>query len=278
MFEPTWNRRYVDNVQITVAEDIGIEGRGEFYEQTGTVRDMVQTHLLQVLTFVAMEPPISFDPDRLRDEKVKVLRATHVCVPDKVVRGQYVGYRNEPGVASNSQTETFVAMELEIENWRWAGVPFLLRTGKKLARKVTEISMSWRDVPYNVFKGTGATPLGRDHLSIRVQPNEGISMDFNVKRPGPGFAFDQAQLDFDYEETFHTRLVDSYELLILEAMKGDHTLFTREDEVERAWEILMPLLEGPPRVKFYEPGSWGPDEAEALIAPRHWHVTPQRQE
>jgi glucose-6-phosphate 1-dehydrogenase len=278
MFEPTWNRRYVDNVQITVAEDIGIEGRGEFYEQTGTVRDMVQTHLLQVLTFVAMEPPISFDPDRLRDEKVKVLRATHVCVPDKVVRGQYVGYRNEPGVASNSQTETFVAMELEIENWRWAGVPFLLRTGKKLARKVTEISMSWRDVPYNVFKGTGATPLGRDHLSIRVQPNEGISMDFNVKRPGPGFAFDKAQLDFDYEETFHTRLVDSYELLILEAMKGDHTLFTREDEVERAWEILMPVLEGPPRVKFYEPGSWGPDEAEALIAPRHWHVTPQRQE
>jgi glucose-6-phosphate 1-dehydrogenase len=260
-------------VQITVAEERGIEGRGSFFEQTGTVRDMVQTHLFQVLTFVAMEPPISFDPDRLRDEKVKVLRAMNPVEPAKVVRGQFVGYRNEPDVASGSQADTYAALEVEIENWRWAGVPFFLRTGKAMRRKVTEITLSFKDVPFNVFKGTDATPSGRDHLSIRVQPNEGISMDFNVKRPGPGLDFDRGRMDFDYQSAFHTKLVDSYELLILEAMEGDHTLFTREDEVERAWEVLMPVLEAPPSVDFYEPGSWGPKAADALIAPRVWHIT-----
>jgi glucose-6-phosphate 1-dehydrogenase len=234
---------------------------------------MVQTHLFQVLTFVAMEPPISFDPDRLRDEKVKVLRAMNSVDPAKVVRGQFVGYRNEPDVASASQADTYAALEVEIENWRWAGVPFFLRTGKAMRRKVTEITLSFKDVPFNVFKGTDATPAGRDHLSIRVQPNEGISMDFNVKRPGPGLDFDRGRMDFDYQTTFRTKLVDSYELLILEAMEGDHTLFTREDEVERAWEVLTPVLEAPPSVDFYEPGSWGPKAADALIAPRLWHIT-----
>jgi glucose-6-phosphate 1-dehydrogenase len=274
MFEPIWNRRYVDNVQITVAEDIGIEGRGAFYEQTGALRDMVSTHLLQVLTFAAMEPPVSFEPNRLRDEKVKVLQAMKECSPDRVVRGQYVGYRNEPDVAPHSHTETYVALELEIDSWRWAGVPFFLRTGKMLKRKLTEVSLSFRDVPYNVFKGTEASPAMRDHLTFRIQPNEGILVDFNVKRPGLGMELEVAQMGFDYQSSFHVPLVDAYELLILEAMHGDHTLFTREDEVERAWEILMPVLENPPRVRFYEPGSWGPEDADEMIAPRRWHVCP----
>ncbi len=274
MFEPIWNRRYVDNVQITVAEDIGIEGRGAFYEQTGTIRDMVQTHLFQVMTILAMEPPVSFDPDRLRDEKVRVLRSMSSVDPKKVVRGQYVGYRNEPDVAPRSQAETFAALQVEIDNWRWADVPFNLRTGKMLARKVTESSLSFRHVPYNVFRGTDTTPLGRDALAIRIQPDEGISLHLNIKKPGLGFDLDRARLDFDYQRTFATPIIEAYETLILEAMEGDHTLFTREDEVEEAWRVLMPLLDYPPPVEFYEPGSWGPPEADVLILPRHWHVTP----
>jgi glucose-6-phosphate 1-dehydrogenase len=224
-----------------------------------------------------MEPPVSFEPNRLRDEKVKVLHAMSVCQPGKVVRGQFVGYRNEPDVAKDSQAETFVAMEVEIDNWRWAGVPFFLRTGKMLKRKLSEVSLSYSDVPYNVFKGTDASGGARDHLTFRIQPNEGISLDFNVKRPGGGMQLDIAELDFDYDRRFKAPLVEAYELLLVEAMKGDHTLFTREDEVERAWEVLTPILEDPPRVRFYEPGSWGPDEADALVAPRHWHVTPARE-
>jgi glucose-6-phosphate 1-dehydrogenase len=274
MFEPIWNRRYIDDVQITVAEEIGIEGRGAFFDQTGAIRDMLQTHLFQVLTFVAMEPPVSFEPDRLRDEKVKVLRSMKPCSPRKVVRGQYAGYREEPDVSNDSRTETFVAAEVEIDNWRWAGVPFFLRTGKRLKRKLSEISLSFRDVPYNVFEGTDASPPGPSRLVIRIHPNEGISLDLNVKKPGPGLELDRARLDFEYEEAFRTPLLGAYELLILEAMEGDHSLFTREDGVERAWEVLMPVLEDLPPVVRYEPGSWGPAEADELILPRHWHVSP----
>jgi glucose-6-phosphate 1-dehydrogenase len=277
MFEPIWNRRYIDNVQITVAEEIGIEGRGEFFDQTGTLRDMVQTHLLQMLTFVGMEPPVSFDPDRLRDEKVKVLRSMHVCLRDNVVRGQYRGYREEPEVARDSQTETYAALKLEIDNWRWAGVPFYLRTGKNLRRKLTEITLSFRDVPYNVFKGTEAVPPGRDHLTIRVQPDEGITIGLNIKKPGPGMELDRAALEFDYDTAYQGGLLEAYEYLIIEAMEGDHTLFTRQDEVERAWEVLEPVLVNPPPVVEYDPGSWGPVEADDLVLPRHWHVT-QRSE
>jgi glucose-6-phosphate 1-dehydrogenase len=278
MFEPIWNRRYVDNVQITVAEEIGIEGRGSFYEETGTIRDMVVTHLFQVATVLAMEPPVSFDPDRLRDEKVRVLRSMQPVDPERVVRGQYVGYRQEPDVASDSQAETYAAMQVFVDNWRWAGVPFNMRTGKNLKRKVTELSLSFRHVPYNVFRGAETTPPGRDALAIRVQPNEGISLHLNIKKPGIGFELDRAELDFDYQSAYRTPLIEAYETLILEAMAGDHTLFTRSDEVERAWEVIQPVLEDPPPVTFYEKGSWGPEEADELILPRHWHVTPPPEE
>jgi glucose-6-phosphate 1-dehydrogenase len=277
MFEPIWNRRYIDNVQITAAEEIGIEGRGSFYEETGTLRDMVQTHLFQVMTFIAMEPPVSFDPDRLRDEKVRVLRSMQPVDPKKVVRGQYVGYRDEADVPKDSQADTFAALQVEIDNWRWAGVKFNLRTGKKLKRKQTEISLSFRHVPYNVFRGTDATPLGRDALIIRVQPNEGITFAINIKRPGVGLELDRAEVHFDYGESYQQPLIEAYETLLLEAMEGDHTLFTREDEVERAWEVLEPVLKDPPEVELYEPGSWGPEAAEELILPRHWHLTPEAQ-
>jgi glucose-6-phosphate 1-dehydrogenase len=278
MFEPIWNRRYIDNVQITAAEEIGIEGRASFYEETGTLRDMVQTHLFQVLTFVAMEPPVTFDPDRLRDEKVRVLRSMQPIDPKGVVRGQYVGYRDEPDVPDDSQADTFAALQLEVDNWRWAGVKFNLRTGKKLRRKQTEISLSFKEVPYNVFRGTDATPLGRDALIMRVQPNEGITLALNIKKPGVGLELDRAELHFNYGESYSGPLIEAYETLLLEAMEGDHTLFTREDEVERAWEILDPVLKDPPPVEFYEPGTWGPEEADALVLPRHWHLTPEDEE
>ncbi len=272
MFEPVWNRRYIDNVQITVAEDIGIEGRGAFYEETGSLRDMIQTHLFQTLTFVAMEPPVSLDPDRLRDEKVRVLRSMKPVAPDHVVLGQYVGYRNEEGVSPTSQTPTYSALRIEIDNWRWAGVPFFVRTGKRLERKMTEISLAFRPVPYNLIETT-AEPPGKDALTFRVQPDEGISIHLNIKRPGSGMELQRAELDFDYDE-MGSPLLDAYETLLLEAMEGDHTLFLREDEVERAWEVLEPVLSDPPTVDFYEPGSWGPREAVRLIHPWHWHVTP----
>jgi glucose-6-phosphate 1-dehydrogenase len=274
MFEPIWNRRYIDHVQITVAEKIGIEGRGPFYEQVGNIRDMISTHLFQVMTFVAMEPPVSFAPDRLRDETVKALRSTDISSPDRVIRGQYEGYREEPGVASDSTTETFSAMELDIDNWRWAGVPFFLRTGKGLAEKCSEITLKFKKVPFNVFRGSDMDLPMRDHLTVRVQPNEGITIGFNVKQPGPGMHLGRAAMDFDYDEAFaHTELADAYELLLLEAMRGDHSLFIRQDGVERAWEILEPVLEQPTPVCFYERGSWGPQEAEELIRPRKWHVS-----
>jgi glucose-6-phosphate 1-dehydrogenase len=277
MFEPIWNRRYVQHVEVTVAEDIGVEGRGAFYEQTGAIRDMVQTHLFQVVTFVAMEPPVSFDPDRLRDEKVRVLRSMQPVDPGRVVRGQYRGYREEPDVAEDSETETFAALRIDIDNWRWAGVPFYLRTGKHLKRKVTEVVLCFREVPYNVFRGTEATALPSDDLVMRIQPNEGITLSLNMKKPGLGFQLDRVDLEFDYEETYRSPLLEAYEVLLLEAMQGDHSLFLREDEVERAWEVLAPVLDRPPPVVPYEPGSWGPEEADALILPGRWHLTSPRE-
>jgi glucose-6-phosphate 1-dehydrogenase len=274
MFEPIWNRRYIDHVQITVAESIGIEGRGTFYEETGAIRDIVSTHLFQVMTFLAMEPPVAFEPDRLRDETVKVLRATQTCDPGRVVRGQYVGYRDEEGVESDSTVETFAAMELAVDNWRWADVPFFLRTGKALKQKVSEITLKFRKVPFNLFRGMEMERAKRDHLTIRIQPDEGITVALNAKRPGPGMRLGRATMEFDYAEDFaHEEIADAYELLLLEAMRGDHSLFIRKDGVERAWEILEPVLERPAPVHAYESETWGPPEADALIAPRKWHVT-----
>jgi glucose-6-phosphate 1-dehydrogenase len=224
-----------------------------------------------------MEPPVSLDPDRLRDEKVRVLRSMAPIQPEQVVLGQYVGYRNEVGVAPASQTPTYAALKIEIDNWRWAGVPFFIRTGKRLERKVTEIALAFRPVPYNLVD-TGAEPPGKDALTFRVQPDEGISIHLNMKRPGPGLDLERAELDFDYGRAFRTPLLEAYETLLLEAMEGDHTLFLREDEVERSWEVLEPVLRTPPRVEFYEPGSWGPPGADPLIAPWHWHVTPPAEE
>jgi glucose-6-phosphate 1-dehydrogenase len=273
LFEPIWNRRYLDHVQITVAESIGIENRGAFYEGTGAIRDMVATHLLQLMTFLAMEPPVSFEPDRLRDETVKALRAAKRIDPARVVRGQYDGYRSEPGVNDHSNVETFAAMEVEIDSWRWSDVPFYLRTGKGLASKVSEVTLKFRKVPYNVFRGTDVDLPRRDHLTVRIQPNEGITIAVNAKKPGPGLDLGRVTMDFDYEREFHTQIVDSYELLLLEAMEGDHTLFLRQDGVERAWELLDPVLKRPGAVVPYPRGSWGPEDADKLIAPRRWHIS-----
>ena len=274
LFEPLWNRRYVDHVQLTVAEDIGIEGRGAFYERTGALRDMVQTHLFQVLTFLTMEPPPSFDPEQLRDEKVKVLRGVRPIDPANVVRGQFRGYRDEERVAADSDVETFLAMRLEIENWRWAGVPFFLRTGKRLQRRQAEATVVFRDIPHLIFERLGMGPSESNRLTIRLQPDEGISLAFTVQRPGVGIQLEPASLEFDYRRAFQTPLVEAYELLLLEAMRGDPTLFTRSDGVERAWEILQPLLDDPPPLLEYGPGSWGPGAADELIAPRRWWMRP----
>ncbi len=273
MFEPIWNRRYIEHVQVTVAEAIGIEGRGAFYEQTGAIRDMVSTHLFQMMTFLAMEPPVSFEPDRLRDETVKVLRAAQPIDPADVVLGQYDDYRAEQGVAEGSNTETFVALKLELDNWRWADVPFYLRTGKGLAQKVTEITLKFRRVPFNIFRETDVASIPRDHLTIRVQPNEGITLAVNAKQPGPGLKLGRVTMDFDYEKEFTSQIVDAYELLLLGAMEGDQTLFIRQDGVERAWQLLEPVMNAQPAVHPYARGTWGPPEADALLGSRKWHIS-----
>jgi glucose-6-phosphate 1-dehydrogenase len=273
LFEPVWNRQYVDHVQFTVAEEIGIEGRGRFYERVGALRDMVQTHLLQVLTFLAMEPPPSFDPDCVRDEKVKVLRSIPPVQPERVVRGQYRGYRDEENVPPDSEVETFVALRLEIDNWRWAGVPFFLRAGKRLAERRAEAIIEFKEIPHMIFRQLGMEHLEPNRLTLRIQPDEGVSLSFAVQKPGAQIQLDRASLDFRYGTAFDTPLVEAYEILLLEAMRGDHMLFTRQDGVERAWEILQPILDVPPKTREYEPGSWGPSEADDLIAPERWITT-----
>ena len=283
IFEPLWNRRYVDHVQITVAESIGIEGRGSFYEQTGASRDVLQNHLLQLVSLVAMEPPARFEADALRDEKVKVLRAITTERPDgspSVVRGQYgpgwvsakpvPGYREEEEVDPTSETETFVAARLTIDDWRWSGVPFYVRTGKRLPKRASEIAIQYREVPHRLFAEGDVGPEP-NLLAIRIQPDEGIMLRFGAKVPGLGLDVRSVTMDFTYGSAFSVDLPDAYETLILDALQGDASLFTRADEVEEAWSIVDPVIESwaelpPPPFPNYEAGTWGPAAADDLLA------------
>ena len=272
IWERVWNRDAVDHVQITVAESIGVEGRAGYYEQAGAIRDLLQNHILQVLAFLAMEPPRALVDESFRDEKVKLLQAMRPIDPADVVRGQYDGYRAESGVHPESQTETFVAAKLWIDNWRWDGVPFYVRHGKKLPERNTEIAVYLRQAPDVLFRELEIEHIPSNHLTIRVQPDEGISLAFQAKVPGPGYALQTVRMDFDYDRSFMHALAEAYERLLHDAMNGDHTLFTREDGVERAWEIVTPALEQPSPLFPYEQGSWGPAQADELLAPHHWHL------
>jgi glucose-6-phosphate 1-dehydrogenase len=283
IFEPIWNRRYIDHVQITVAESIGIEGRGAFYEETGASRDFLQNHLLQLLSLVAMEPPTTFEADALRDEKVKVIRAITELSPDQVrrdvVRGQYgpgwvtaqpvAGYRAEPDVDPLSETETFVAARLTVDDWRWSGVPFYLRMGKRLPKRATEIAIQFKDVPHRLFRDSATDPEP-NLLAMRIQPDEGIMLRFGAKVPGLGIDVRNVTMDFTYGSAFQTDSPDAYETLILDALLGDASLFTRADEVEEAWSIVDPIIDAwaampPPDFPNYEAGTWGPETADDLI-------------
>jgi glucose-6-phosphate 1-dehydrogenase len=272
IWERVWNRDAVDHVQITVAESIGVEGRADYYERSGAIRDLLQNHILQVLAFLAMEPPRALEDESFRDEKVKLLQAVRPIDPADVVRGQYRGYRAERGVDPASETETFVAAKLYIDNWRWDGVPFYVRHGKKLPERDTEIAVYLRQAPDVLFRELEVDHIPSNHLTIRIQPDEGISLAFQAKVPGPGYELQTVRMDFDYDTSFMHALAEAYERLLHDAMNGDHTLFTREDGVERAWEIVTAVLEHPSPLCFYEPGSWGPPEADELLAPRHWHL------
>ncbi len=272
LWERIWNRDAVDHVQFTVAEAIGVEGRAAYYEEAGAIRDLIQNHMLQVLAFLTMEPPRSLDPEAFRDEKVKVLRTIRPISPRDLVRGQYEGYLSEPGVAMDSTVETFAAVELHMENWRWAGVPFFLRHGKHLPERSTQISVVFKPAPAYLFRGAGVAHMPPDHLTIRIQPDEGISFSFQAKEPGPGYELQEVEMDFSYGESFKVKPAEAYERLIHDAMEGDHTLFTREDGVEASWEIVSKILAKPGPVHPYEQGSWGPKEADELISPRTWHL------
>ncbi len=296
IFEPIWNRRYVDHVQITVAEELGVEHRGGYYEEAGALRDMVPNHLFQLLALVAMEPPNSFAADAVRNEKAKALQAIQPPTPEEVltrtVRGQYgagtmpdgeavPAYREEPGVEPESRTETFVALKLLIDSWRWAGVPFYLRTGKRMAARVTEIVVQFRRPPFMLFRETPVEHLEANRLVIRVQPEEGISLTFSAKVPGPVLRMGSVNMDFSYAEQFGSSPATGYETLLYDCMKGDATLFQRADNVEAAWSVVAPILDLwqalPPRsFPNYDSGTWGPAEAERLMTQdgRRWASGP----
>jgi glucose-6-phosphate 1-dehydrogenase len=278
LFEPIWNRNFIDHVQIDVPETLSLGKRAGFYEATGAYRDMVVTHLFQILAFMAMEPPTALEPAPITEEKNKVFRSMLPIHPSDVVRGQYSGYRSEDGVAHESDTETFIALKCTIDNWRWAGVPFFLRTGKRLAEGQRIISIAFREPPKSMFPaGSGIGTQGPDHLTFDLADASKMSLSFYGKRPGPGMRLDKLSLQFAMHDTHHIGdVLEAYERLILDAMRGDRTLFTTADGIERLWEVSIPLLEAPPPVRMYAPGSWGPNAIHQLIAPHAWRLPFER--
>jgi len=298
IFDPLWNQKYIDHVQVTVAEKEGVGTRGAYYDASGALRDMVQNHMMHLVSLVAMEPPVSLNPDAIRDEKVKVLQALRPipadCAVDRVVRARYEagtvggesvrGYREEEGVPDDSRTETFVALKLFIDNWRWAGVPFYLRTGKRMPARITEIGVHFKALPQVLFGAPPYGPLRPNVLAIRIQPNDGITMRFQVKVPGPAIRLEPYQMDFGYAEAFREGSPDAYERLILDAALGDQTRFTRSDEVEAAWAFVQPILDGcrdcdAQCLMTYPAGTWGPETADRLIRDdgRDWMLVRRRQ-
>lgn len=284
IFEPLWNRRYVDHVQITAAERIGVEGRGAYYQEAGALRDMIQNHLLQVMATIAMEPPSAYDPRAVRDERSKLLRAIRIMKPEDVagsaVRGQYgagmvdgeavAGFREEPGVDAEAQTDTYAALRLEVENWRWAGVPFYIRSGKRMPKRVTDVAIQFNCAPLSMFGG--GTQRWPNLLVLRIQPEEGISLRFSSKAPGQGMSLQPVNMDFNYGTSFTTRSPAAYETLLLDALQGDATLYTRQDMVEASWRVVEPVLgvwgETRQELPNYAAGTWGPAASDEMLAER----------
>jgi glucose-6-phosphate 1-dehydrogenase len=279
LFEPIWNRNFIDHVQIDVPETLGLGTRVGFYETVGAFRDMVVTHLFQILAFMAMEPPTSLEPNPIGEEKNKVFRSMLPIRPADVVRGQYIGYRSEAGIHPESDTETFIALKCFIDNWRWAGVPFYLRTGKRLAEGQRIISIAFREPPKSMFPaGSGVGAQGPDHLTFDLADASKMSLSFYGKRPGPGMRLDKLSLQFAMHDTgFAGDVLEAYERLILDAMRGDRTLFTTAEGIEQLWEKSAPLLDAPPPVRLYTPGSWGPNVIHSLIAPHAWRLPFERE-
>jgi glucose-6-phosphate 1-dehydrogenase len=271
LFEPVWNRQFVDQVQFDVPETLSVDDRASFYEATGALRDVVVTHVFQVLGFVAMEPPLALTPKSLGNEKVKVFEAMRPLEPGDVVRGQYAGYRELDGVASDSDTETFVAGRVFIDNWRWKGVPFYFRTGKRMATSRRLLTIVFKKPALSLFERADVSTdsIDANHLTFDLGDPGSISASFLVKDPGAELDLTEARMDFSYGDG---GLLEAYERLIFDALIGDKTLFTRADGVERLWEVVQPVLDAPPRAIPYEPDTWGPEEARELISPRAWHL------